>query len=432
MNANAATSSTPARKRRWALRLAIGCLVLLLLLAIAIQQALQPRTASRLILREAGQALGLDITATGEPELQLRGTPRWVIRGVSARLPGTTRELLHADRILLSLPWSTLRSRGQLLDIDRVELDAPILDLAVLAEWRKSRPPSADQRLHTLTRGLHVMRGGVAGNGWRMADIDIDLPRFAPKEPVAAHVSGRYIARTMQLPFDLHLVLSEPANTAALGLVGELAPTASDWKMPMRISLSAPMHWGDDGLRLQPATLGANVRYEDLGSDPIPFALGAHGPARVSSDGLHWPGLALALRADGAVPSLDATGKLEAGQRLQLALAGQIPAWPDAWPELPAPLLDSRSPLAFSLDYAGAFDFSDVVALGVRRDATRFDGRFHVRDVLAWRDAASEGSPLPPIAGRLDTPKLEIAGAELEGVEVEFEEPSVPSAESTP
>lgn len=432
MNDNPANTTSPARKRRWVRGFVIGLAVLLLLLALAIQQALQPRFATRLILREAGQALGLDISADGEAELQLRGTPRWVIRGVSARLPGTQRELLHAERILLSLPWSTLKSRGKLLDIERVELDAPTLDLAVLAEWRKSRPPSTEQRLPTLSRGLRLVRGQVLGNGWKMDDIEADLPRFAPKEPLAAHLRGRYIARTMQLPFDLHLVLSEPAKTAALGLAGDITPTASDWKMPMRIRLSAPMHWSDEGLRLQPAKLGADVRYEGRGGDPVPFALGAYGPAHISSDGLHWPRLSLALRAEGAVPNLDATGKLQASDRLQLTLDGQIHAWPEVWPKLPPPLSDSNLPLPFSLDYTGAFDFSDVIALGVRRDATRFDGRFHVRDVLAWRDAASTGSPLPPINGRLSTPKLEIADAQLEGVEVDFDEPTVPAVSEKP
>lgn len=432
MNDPVANIPPPARKRRWALGLALGFLVLLLLLAIAIQQLLQPRVATDLILREAGQALGLDIAAQGEPELQLRGTPRWVIRDVSAKLPGTTRELLHAERILLSLPWTTLKSRGQLLDIERVEIDAPVLDLAVLADWRKSRPPSEQQRLPTLSRGLRVVQGQVLGNGWKMDGMDIDMPRFAPEQPLAAHLRGRYVARTMQLPFDLHLALSRPANTAALGLAGNIAPTASDWKMPMRIRLSAPMHWGDEGLRLQPAKLAANVRYEGRGGAPIPFALGAYGPARVSNDGLHWPSLSLALRADGVVPNLDATGELDASSELELALDGQIHAWPEAWPKLPAPLSDSRSPLPFTLDYTGPFDFGDVVTLGVRRDATRFNGRFHIRDVLAWRDAASTGSPLPPIDGRLTTPKLEIAGARLEGVDIDIEEPSVPAAETRP
>ena len=153
MNADDAPTPPTARKRRWRLGLAIGLLILLLLLALAIRQVLQPRNATRLILHEASQILGLDITADGEPELQWRGTPRWVVRGVSARIPGTSRELLHAERILLSVPWSTRKSRGQLLDIERVELDAPIVNLAVLAEWQKSRPTTTTQRLPTLSRG---------------------------------------------------------------------------------------------------------------------------------------------------------------------------------------------------------------------------------------------------------------------------------------
>ena len=432
MNATPATTPSAPRKRRWVLRFAIGLFVLLLLLAIAIQQLLRPRIVTRLILQQAGQALGLDISAEGEAELQLRGTPRWVIRGVSARLPGTQRELLHAERILLSLPWSTLKSRGQLLDIERVELDAPVLDLAVLADWRASRPPISEQRLPTLIRGLRVMRGQVLGKDWLMDDINIELAHFAPRKPLAAHVHGRYVARTLQLPFDLHLNLSQPANTAALGLAGEVTPTASDWKMPMQIRLSAPMHWGDDGLHLQPAKLGGQVRYEGRGGDPIPFALGAYGPARISSEGLDWPSLSLALRANGVVPNLDAIGKLNASSRLQLTLDGRIHAWAEAWPKLPAPLSDSNSPLPFSLGYHGAFDFSDVFALTVQRDATRFDGRFYVRDVLTWSDAATTGSPLPPIDGHLSASKLEVAGAQLEGVEVDFQEPSVPAAESKP
>jgi len=431
VNTDAAHAPPPPRKRRWLLAAAIA-LAILLLLALVIQQALQPRFATRLILREAGQLLGLEISADGEPELQLRGTPRWVVRGVSARLPGSQRELLRADRILLSLPWSTLKRRGQLLDIERVELDAPILDLTALAEWQASRPPSAEQHLPTLSRGLHVARGQVLGNGWRIDGIGIDLAHFAPKQPLATHVHGRYVTDTLQLPFDLYLALSEPATTAALGLTGDITPTASDWKMPMRLHLSAPMHWEDDRLRLAPAKLGATVRYEGGDGEPIPFALGAYGPVRVSGDGLDWPALALVLRAEGVVPNLDANGALRVDGRLQLALAGQIHAWPGAWPALPAPLSESHSPLAFALDYTGALDFSDVIALGVHRDATRFDARLKTRDVLAWRDAASSRSPLPPIDGHLSTPRLDIAGARLEGVEVDFDEPTLSPAETQP
>ena len=68
-----------------------------------------------------------------------------------------------------------------------------------------------------------------------------------------------------------------------------------------------------------------------------------------------------------------------------------------------------------------ATDLTDTTALSLRRDATRFDGRFRVPAVLDWTRAATAGNPLPPLDGTLSTPQLEIAGAQLQGVEVEFE-----------
>ena len=82
----------------------------------------------------------------------------------------------------------------------------------------------------------------------------------------------------------------------------------------------------------------------------------------------------------------------------------------------------SNSPLPFVLDYSGAANLSGDTALQLRRDATRFDGRFRLPDVLAWIEAAADGSPLPPIDGRLTTPVLEITGATLHGVEITFDD----------
>ena len=39
-----------------------------------------------------------------------------------------------------------------------------------------------------------------------------------------------------------------PASSYRWTVRLKIAPTASDWKMPMHLRLSAPMHWGDDGL----------------------------------------------------------------------------------------------------------------------------------------------------------------------------------------
>ena len=82
--------------------------------------------------------------------------------------------------------------------------------------------------------------------------------------------------------------------------------------------------------------------------------------------------------------------------------------------------LPTLAALPFRLDYAGDFSLTDPVALRVSRDATRFDGRFRIAQMLEWVDAAAAGNPLPPLAGTLSTPRIEISGAVLEGVEVEF------------
>lgn len=427
---DAAAAVRPRRRRWWWL---FGMAVLLLLLiAIGLRMVLRPEFATRIILEQAGQQLGLEITASGPAEYDIRGTPRLVLRGVRARRPGAERELLTAERLYLSVPWETLKTRGAVLDVERIELDAPVLDLTELQAWQRTRPASATQRLPTLTRGVRVVRGKLLGEGWSVDAIRIDAPYFAPLRPLTAKVAGRYLARTLQLSFDLDLAMSKPANDAALGLAGHVEPIAIDWRLPMRLRLSTPIHWSDDGLRLSPAKLGANVRYIGTGGKPLPFVIGAYGAVRLSKDGLDWSPLALALRGEGAVPDLDLHGRLHAGTQLALALEGGLQQWPHAWPRLPRPLDRSRSPLSFSLAYDGALDLSDVVALDMRRDATRFDGRLHIRDVMAWRDAMDTDSPLPPIDGHVSTPRLDIAGARLEGVEIEFEEPTVPDARPRP
>ena len=81
--------------------------------------------------------------------------------------------------------------------------------------------------------------------------------------------------------------------------------------------------------------------------------------------------------------------------------------------------------MPFALDYKGAIDFADLAALELARDDSRFDARFRLPAVLAWLDAGATGSPLPPLQGNLSTPRLEIAGATLEGIEVELDDPGI-------
>ena len=417
-------------------RLAVALLALGLLILLALRFALDPQRATGFLLTRIGNAMGLEISATGVAEYRLRGTPTLVLRDVIAREPGAAMALLRADRIFLSLPWSTLRARGAVLVATRIELDAPALDLPALQHWLATRPPS-EKRLPTLEEGLRIRDGSIHNDDWDIDGIQVELPLLAPEAPLHARLRGRYLDPPLAIPVDLNVAIVRPAalieststGFAAAGTI--VVQRGSDWRLPATVRLSGPLALGDDELRITPARLGAVATYE-AGATRLPFSLGIHGPllfdeavwllapANVVLHGRDDPDTEL-------VPALDARGNLALGRRLVLRLHGELATWPAAWPALPEPLASSRSRLPFALDYTGSPDLTGITALRLRRDAADFDARFRIQDVQAWmvRDATN---PLPPLEGSVRAPRLDIAGARLEGVEIEIDEPGIPDA----
>lgn len=411
-------------RRKWAL-IAGVIAILLLVVALSLRIALQPQRVTRLILDRTGRALGLEITASGTGEYRfLTGTPMLVVRDVVAREPGAATPLLRAGRIFLSLPWSSLRAMGADLTVERVELDAPILDLPALQHWLATRPP-AESRIPTLTDGLRITRGTLDNGNWSVDGVDIQLPSLAPDRPVNARVRGRYLDPPRRIGFDVAIALSRPAASAGLAIIGPVTVLSDDWTLPARIEFSGPLRIGD-AWRVTPARLAMRARYKSATTE-IPFALGVYGPLQFLQGIWSWVPAGIALRGKERVPDLDARGALALGHALSVELAGNMPAWPEAWPPLPPPLSASKSGLQFDLRYRGKADLGAVAALGLRRDATRFDGRLRVFDVGNWINAKSTASPLPPLDGILTTPALDISGAKLEGVEIMFDDPSIPA-----
>ena len=412
--------------------LVLTAIVLVGLLAGAAFWLSRPQQVASLVLDQAGAALGLEISAAGVAEYRLRGTPVLVLRDLRVRQPGSDAALLRADRVLLSLPWRTLRSRGTDLTLRRIELDRPRLDLPALLAWLDGRPPSdAPVRLPVVSDGLHVREGHVDGDGWTLQGLGIDVPRFHPGQPLMAEVRGSYVDAPTRASFDLDLELGHAqalldGHETPLQLTGTIEPDIDGKAVPTTLTLSGPLRRSGSAFLLEPMRLGASARYED-GETRIPFALGMHGSLRVAASGVVIAPSAAILHGkgeDSLVPDLVARGQvaLQAGARpLALALEGRLAGWPSAWPTLPPPIGQSDSPLPFSLHYAGAFDASSRARLLLIRDQTRFDARFRLPAVLDWLDAFTSDTPLPPLDGRLTTPELEIAGATLHGVEIQFE-----------
>jgi hypothetical protein len=399
--------------RRWALAIA-----LLVAILLAAYWASRPQRLSGFIVDRSAGALDREINATGASEYRLRGTPRLVLRNVVARRHGDV-PLLRAERIDIALPWSTVRARGAELTFQRIELDRPQLDVPALQRWLATRPPS-EQRTPTLTHGLRIRDGSIVNDDWRIDGIAVDLPTLRAGQPVRARIRGRYTDPPTAIPFDLAVALQRPDNDAGLGVVGTVTIARSDWRMPARVSLSGPLRLGEDDLRITPARVAIAARYRNRDVD-IPFAFGLHGPLQFDEAIWSLAPVGLALRGDGVIPDLDARGALALGRRLVLQLHGRLQDWPEAWPSLPPPIGTSNAPLPFALDYVGNPALDDAASLQLTRDTASFDGRFRLPEVLAWRDVA-QGSPIPPMQGRITAKMVEISGGKLEGVDVRIDD----------
>lgn len=406
------------RARRWF----VASVAAVLLLALVAYWGTRPSRVSALVMSQLGSALGLEISATGASEYRLRGGPRLVLRDVVARQPGAKDVVVRAARIDVAVPWATVRSGGKPLAITHVELDAPVLDLGAMQRWLASRPES-EQEMPTLSDGLRVSDGRVIGDGWSVDAIALNVPRVMPERAVDVRVSGRFVDAPMRVPFDLVAQLSKPANGAALTARGTVDVEQPDWSLASHVRLSGPLMIGDD-IRIAPLRMSMASRYTATDLD-LPFGFAVNGPLRIAGGTIALSPAGVALRGDDVVPDFDGLAALAWTDKASLHLGGLLAQWPDAWPALPPPIGQSTSALPFVLDYAGPSDFSDVARLQVDRDATHFDGRFRLPQILAWIDAKG-GAPLPPLAGRITTPQLEVAGAVLEGVDVRLEEPTLP------
>lgn len=424
--------SEPAPPRRVGKRLLrLGALLTTLLLALLLLAGwlLQPQRAGTFLLGQVGGSLGLEIGARAI-DYRLRGTPQLILRDVVATRPGDATALLRADRVFVSLPWRTLRARGNDLTTQRLELEGPVLDLPALQRWLATRPATGEIRIPALVDGLAITRGRIDSDDWRIEGLSIDVPLLDPERMLRARVRGRYLAPPLSIPADLAIAIAHPRRALAgqrtgIAGVGTVTVANAHWQVASHVFLAGPLQLGKASALVKPVRLGIAANYRSE-STTLPFRLGLHGPLAFNDASWRLVPVSVFLDGDGAVPDAMARGSVSIGQRLVLHLDGRIAGWPEAWPALPVPLSASTSPMPFALDYRGGIDVADLVALELQRDDTRFDARLRPPAVLAWLDSDATGSPLPPLQGNLSTPRLEIAGATLEGVEVELDDPGIP------
>lgn len=415
-----ATLPATARPRRhWRRRL-----LALLVVFTALAWLLQPQRSGPFMLARLGESLGLQITVQSI-DYRLRGKPEVTLDGLVVIQPGHPEPLLQARHARIALPWRTLRSRGNPLVFDRIEVEAPRLDLVATQRWLASLPPAPPTKIPLITHGIDLRDGSIVAPDWRIEGISITAATLHPRQPLHARVAGRYRDATISIPARLEIIIADPqalpdGMASTIEARGTLALIGKDWALPAQLVAHAPLRFGEGTIRMDPAKLGIVGRYRS-GTTSVPFRLGLYG--RIIHAESRWtfdPATAVLAGGD-VLPEVSVRGSAVLGEDLRLHLAGSMVSWPQAWPALPVPLAGSRSPFGLTLDYAGAPALDALISLALRRDATRFDARFRRADVVAWLDATA-GSPLPPLQGTLATPRLVLPGATLDGVEIEIED----------
>lgn len=365
------------RKRRWPWILgALGALALAG--AWWVDRELEPVRLATTVLSGLGEATGLQLRFEGTPEYALRPEPRLLLQGFDARVPGAAAPMFRAERLEISLPWDTVW--GGPVVITRVALDRPQLDLAALANWRSARPESPFE-LPTFTGGLRVTDGTLLGDGWVLDMIALELPSLRPGKPAAATVSG----------------LFERGATFVL--------------LDGRVALEAA---GPD--TFFNTTLQGRLRDGEL---DVPLALSWSGRLDATGEGILLTMEPLALDSQSPLPDFEVEGSSRFADALDLGLHGRLQGWPEDWPALPPPLAGREEDIDFAASYAGPPSLSGTASLTLSRGDTRARLELVPAALQAWLDAEA-ASPLPPLRGVVETPRIDIDGASLEGVRIEF------------
>src|SRR3546814_18369276 len=117
----------------------------------------------------------------------------------------------------------------------------------------------------------------IDGDGWSVDGLALSLPRFHPDQRVRGHADGRVTLGERAVRFDLTVAMTRPANDAGIAIDGPLTASSGSCRLPARLHLSAPLHFGDDDPSSTP--LHAHLtRSHESGTKHTPFPHPLHPP----------------------------------------------------------------------------------------------------------------------------------------------------------
>jgi hypothetical protein len=438
------TSPPPKRRRRRKILLVVFGLLLAVILVLA--HFLQPAQLTALVLDRASRALKLDLRTNGPGSYALRPEPRLVLPGLSASVPGNTTPFFRSGQVELALPWSTLRGGDPV--ITRIVMKSPDLDLPALQRWLATRPPSTTPfKLPHLTKGLGIEDGLLHGDGWRIEHFDVALPSLADGKPTTLNASGNLLRGAMASKFKLTLAATPAGHGRGLRIDNARIVFKADRELPSFTAtgsvVSADTFAVDlaGNLQSMPAGWAESIdnSYEH-GDTPFAIVLSGMLPAAKPAIGtatIAPPSKSLQLRNfslgdPSRQPVLTLTGEVATytspdGTGLDAALHGQFSRWPDAWSTLPEPLTSNLTPVIFDAAYRGPRNLSAPIVYNAKHADTELHGQFRIADIRTWVEKKFDAL-IPPVEAQLVTPRIDVGGIQLQGVQMEIHDDAPPSA----
>jgi uncharacterized protein involved in outer membrane biogenesis len=368
------------RKKRFLIFFA----VLGIIIAIAawwINGQLEPNKLTRTVLGKLGQELNLQFDFKGEPSYAMKPEPRLIIPNLDVRNPADKEIIFSAERIEISLPWSTIM--GDTPHITRIEASTPFIDLPKLLAWQSTRPAGKPFEVPTFTKGLKISNGKLKDIGYGIENIELELPHLENQQPIDANIAANIVI-----------------DKTVIGIAGLLNIEKAGLASAIKLQSKHVLKFDKDSY---PYSLSLVGDYNASDSKKI----------ELNASSLRW-------KSQAPLPDIDSNLQLSIAENiLSLKSQGKIAQWLKEWPVLPSPLNKQTKDIPFTVAYSGKFNFSDAFKLQLQLQKSQFASELKIAELQHWV-AGNDGSPLPPLKGAFNTPKIELEGVSLEGVSVEI------------
>lgn len=332
--------------------------------------------------------------------------------------------------VLIGLIMAALLAVRSLMQPERISaLLLSQLQTATGFEFRLQRPADVGlwPDLHLALEGLDVRAPSAQSPFLRVARMDLALPWSALHDDSGLHIRR---LRLIEPKLDLPALADVLSHRSDAGPPAPLQIPQLDSPLQIRDGIVRGADWRLEELDATlpalrervPAQLDAQATLV-AGDARQPFVL--HLSATPDSDGtrLNLANIQLDLQLDALPdwqPRIQGRVDWQPAGALDFELQTQILPWPASWPALPLPASDD--PASVRVQYHGDSMLAGDLQFSLLRGDDGLRGQVRLNDSLDWLGSPHE-SPLPPLVGQAEIPRLQLDGVEATGVKITIDAP---------